>query len=99
MRLVAQRKHQLKSNRNKFLLNDEDGKRFLLFNHGLSFLDGDLEYLASGLTEAEKFQRGEGNEAIEEEELDSELMARASFGGGSLKMESEGDKAGKRLSR
>jgi hypothetical protein len=40
--------------------------------------------LASGLTEAEKFQRGKGNEAYEEEELDPELMAQASFGGGTL---------------
>jgi hypothetical protein len=55
-----------------------------------------LERLASGLTEAEKYQRGMGHEANEDEELDPELMAQASFGGGSL---NERDSSGKRLSR
>jgi hypothetical protein len=59
------------------------------------FLGENLEHLASGLTQAEKFQRGKGNEANEDDELDPELMAQASFGGGTL--EENGSK--KRLSR
>lgn len=45
------------------------------------------------MTEAEKFQRGVGNIANEEEELDPDLMAEAAFGGG------EFDEGGRRLSR
>jgi hypothetical protein len=55
-----------------------------------SFLEDNLEHLVSGLTEAEKFQRGIGNEANDEEDLDQDLMAQASFGGGSLSQFSSG---------
>ncbi|KAI6183158.1 hypothetical protein M3Y97_00458300 [Aphelenchoides bicaudatus] len=78
LRFVAQRKHQFGGKKSKFLLNDDEDN---------------LEHLASGLTEAEKFQRGKGSEANVDEELDPELMAQASFGGGTL------EEGGKRISR
>lgn len=84
LRFIAQRKHLTDPKKTKFLLNDEEDN---------------LEHLVSNLTEAEKFQRGVGNEAYEEEDLDPELMAQASFGGGSLTQFENNDHSGRRLSR
>lgn len=62
------------------------------------FLDDNLEHLASGLTEAEKYQRGLGHEANEEDELDPEEMALASFGGGTFNQDDD-NIGGRRLTK
>jgi hypothetical protein len=64
----------------------------------IHILEDNLEHLASGLTEAEKYQRGLGHEANEDDELDPEEMALASFGGGTFNADEEGV-GGKRLTK
>ncbi|KAI6226549.1 VWFA domain-containing protein [Aphelenchoides fujianensis] len=86
MRFIAQRKTLLNKKKNKFLLTDEAPE------------EDSLEHLAGRLTEAEKFQRGAGHVENEEDDVDPELFAQASFGGGSLKP-TKTDEEGRRLTR
>ncbi|KAI6207365.1 Fe2OG dioxygenase domain-containing protein [Aphelenchoides besseyi] len=84
MRFIAQRKNLTSKKTEKFLLSDEQ--------------EDTLDHLLDHLTEAEKFQRGVGHEQNEEEDLDPELLAQTSFGGGSLES-TKTDEHGRKLTR
>ncbi|KAI6202695.1 VWFA domain-containing protein [Aphelenchoides besseyi] len=85
MRFIAQRKNLVSKKKEKFLLSDEQE-------------EDTLDHLVDHLTEAEKFQRGVGHEQNEEDDLDPDLLAQTSFGGGSLES-TRTDEQGRKLTR
>ncbi|KAI6219979.1 Fe2OG dioxygenase domain-containing protein [Aphelenchoides besseyi] len=87
MRFIAQRKNLVSKKKEKFLLSDEPKEE-----------EDTLDHLVDHLTEAEKFQRGVGHEQNEEDDLDPDLLAQTSFGGGSLES-TRTDEQGRKLTR